>query len=156
MRPIKRILCPTDFSDCAAEALRFAIDTAEKFEASITLLHVYGIPAYPLPEGGFFGGPSVTAELVRDATEQLERLKQQTARSVPAHVELREGVPASEICRFAREGDFDLIVIGTHGRTGIRHLLLGSVAEVVVRKAPCAVLTVRSAPSPQPEAHPNH
>lgn len=143
MLSLKKILVPTDFSACAADALRLAQEIAQKFEGTITLLHVYQIPAYPLAEGTYVGGPQVTAEIVKDILAALERAKDEAGASVPISTQIAEGVPYLEVARVAREGHFDLIVIGTHGRTGLRHLLLGSVAERVVRTASCPVLTVR-------------
>lgn len=145
MLSLKKILVPTDFSDCANDALRLAQEIAGKFDGTITLLHVYQIPAYPLAEGTFVGGPQVTAEIVKDILAALDKTKQEAAEAspVPITTQISEGVPYLEIARAAREGRYDLIVIGTHGRTGIRHLLLGSVAERVVRTAGCPVLTVR-------------
>ncbi len=150
MLSLKKILVPTDFSDCADDALRLAQEIAGKFQGTITLLHVYQIPAYPLAEGTFVGGPQVTAEIVKDILAALEKAKQEAGTAVPITTQIAEGVPYLEIARVAREGRYDLVVIGTHGRTGLRHLLLGSVAERVVRTAACPVLTVRGAGT-QPE-----
>ena len=141
MLQFKKILVPTDFSTCASEALRLATQLAKRFESEVTLLHVYQIPAYPLAEGTFVGGPQVTAEIVKDITQALDKTKREAGAEVTIATQIAEGVPYLEIARVAREGKFDLIVIGTHGRTGLRHLLLGSVAERVVRTAPCPVLS---------------
>jgi nucleotide-binding universal stress UspA family protein len=143
MLSIKKILVPTDFSTCAGDALRMGIELARKFGASVTVLHVYQIPMYPLAEGTYIAGPQITAELVRDITESLEKVKNEFKGDVPIDTRMAEGVPYVEIAHTARDGHYDLIVIGTHGRTGVRHMLLGSVAERVVRTAPCPVLTTR-------------
>jgi nucleotide-binding universal stress UspA family protein len=144
MLQLKKILVPTDFSACASEALRLATELAARFDGSVTLLHVYQIPAYPLAEGTFVGGPQVTAEIVKDIVSALDKTKKEADSRVPVTTQIAEGVPYLEVARVAREGKFDLVVIGTHGRTGLRHALLGSVAEKVVRGASCPVLTVRS------------
>src|SRR5205807_7159695 len=85
--------------------------------------------------------PELMASAVRDAFERL--LKENGLEHSPVEREIREGTPFAEIVRFAREGRFDLVVMGSHGHTGLAHVLLGSVVERVVRKAPCPVLTVR-------------
>ena len=154
MLSLQKILVPTDFSECANDALGLAQEIAAKWGGSITLLHVYQLPTYPLATGTFVGGPQVSAEIVKDIVAALDRTKQEALASmgaVPVTTRIAEGVPYLEIARLAREDRFDLIVIGTHGRTGIRHLLLGSVAERVVRTAGCPVLTVRGGGT-QPEA----
>jgi universal stress protein A len=145
MKPIRSILCPTDHSSCAHEALDDAIGLAKRFEASLTLVHVCYIPV------GFYAEASVlySDELNRGAVEaakaELEKLKADAERELgrPVVAKVRIGPPYAEIVDEAREGAYDLIVIGTHGRTGLKHFMLGSVAERVVRLAPCRVLTVR-------------
>jgi nucleotide-binding universal stress UspA family protein len=146
MSPFRKMLVPIDFSPHSDEALRVACSVAEKFDAPLTLLHVFSPPVYPMPEGAFVTLPSVYAELI-GATRS--RLEETVVRTRKQHETLKidattiEGVPFREIVAFARKHDHDLIVMGTHGRTGLKHVFLGSVAEKVVRKAPCAVLTVR-------------
>jgi len=146
MIELRRILVPTDFSKHSGHALGYAAALAEKFGAELFLLHVvhslatfYPDPlavAAPIQERG---EPSTAAaqagfdQLVRD--NRLDRLT--------VHREVHEGAPAEEIIRFAKEAKVDLIAMGTHGHTGLAHILLGSVAEKVVRHAACPVLTVR-------------
>lgn len=117
---------------------------ATAFEGELHLLHVLQEPVTMLPESALaVAPPAVNMPELMDAAEQgLERL---TA-SPPARVADRtvvSGPAAEEIVRYARDAEIDLIVLGTHGRTGLAHVLLGSVAEKIVRKAPCPVLTVR-------------
>ena len=148
MSPFKKILVPLDFSAHSDEALRVACQMAETFGASVTLMNVFSPPIYPTPEGSYVALPTVYADLVAANNKRLEDTTASVKRDHPSlTVEscVLEGVPFREIVGFARKHAFDLIVMGTHGRTGLKHALLGSVAEKVVRKAPCAVLTVRLA-----------
>ena len=146
MKPFKKILVPTDFSPHSQEALRTAVDVAQKYGASITLIHVYEPVAYTLPEGYVL----VTPQQLVDLNSELERrLAKAKAEAVQAGVreistELLQGPPPHEIVDFAQQKAMDLIVMGTHGRTGIKHTLLGSIAERVLRKAACPVLTVKA------------
>ncbi|HSN89855.1 MAG TPA: universal stress protein [Anaeromyxobacteraceae bacterium] len=138
------ILCAVDFSKGSSATLEAAADVARRHEANLTLLHVREPPPAAAPSG--FAPPTVPSEV--EAVEigrQLERWREEAARLAGREVraELAAGAPASEIVRRLREGRFDLAVVGTHGRTGLRRLVLGSVAERVVREAPCPVLVVR-------------
>jgi nucleotide-binding universal stress UspA family protein len=149
MRDIHFILVPTDFSECAELALEEAIGFAQHFGARITLLHLYQLPVYSVSNGALL----YTDEIIRavETTAEAE-LKRAAAivreRGVSVTTRLAMGAPAAEIVEEARRGNYDLIVMGTHGRTGLRHLILGSVAERVVQLAPCRVLTIR-----EPAAH---
>ena len=140
---LNKILCPYDFSECSKHALKFAIEFATAYKAKLYLLHTFDIRAYNYSEPIY--GISVP---IKDA---VITIKKELENSIPEKIkdELRvetlviPGVPFYEIIKFANENGIDLIVMGTHGRTGIAHILLGSVAEKVVRKATCPVLTVR-------------
>jgi nucleotide-binding universal stress UspA family protein len=139
---IRRILVPHDFSDTAARALAFALDLAEVLGARVTLMHAYEVPAFAFPEG-----PALSAELVDDlergARAGLDGVAARANRpGVEVDTVLRRGVAWSEIVTYAQECGANLIVVGTHGRRGFERMLLGSVAEKVVRTAPCPVLTV--------------
>ncbi len=141
MLSIKKILVPTDYSDAAESALRYAIELAGKIGAEIELVHVWQLSTYA----------SSTSELAkgmeRDLKSDLERLAQRySGHGVVIHRHLRMGPPYAEIIEAAKDLESDLIVIGTTGRTGLEHFLLGSVAERVVRMAACPVLTVRYKP----------
>lgn len=144
MVTIHKILVPTDFSAGSEAATEQALSLAQKFAASVTLFHVYQVPTYVFPDGSsFVAGPEVTARIERGVEDSLAaaaRAAQQKS-GVPVETASAIGTPFEEILR-AAEG-CDLVVMGTHGRTGLRHLLLGSVAEKVVRHAHCPVLTVR-------------
>lgn len=156
MKPITNILVPLDFSEHSAAALKYAVDLARHYEATLQLLHVFAPVFYSVPEGYLLPGPAEITQ-VRSALEQeLERAKHDACAGGALIVKtlLLEGHPPSEILRVAREGGFDLIVMGTHGRTGVKHVLIGSVAENVVRHAPCPVLTVRTPKHPKAEQPP--
>jgi nucleotide-binding universal stress UspA family protein len=141
-RSIERILVPHDFSETADAALAMALDLAEKMRARVTILHAYEVPTYVFPESVV-----ATADLVGQirgaAEEALANLKERTQRpGVQVDTTLRQGVAWSEINQAAKELGSDLVVMGTHGRRGFSRALIGSVAEKVVRTAPCPVLTV--------------
>jgi universal stress protein A len=150
MIDLHRILAPTDFSKFSNAALSYATAFAEKFGAELHLLHVVQNLAVMIPDSVNVMppvGPSVD-QLTLAVTEALDRLiAEKRLERFKVHKAVREGTPFYEIIQYAREADIDLIVMGTHGHSGLVHVLLGSVTEKVVRKAPCPVLTVR---------HPEH
>lgn len=140
----RRILCPVDLTDASAGALAAAAALARRFEASLTLLHVDVVPGSSIPEALLETPPAVAADLSAPADRPLLDWKARAeALGVKRVGAFRSvGSPALEIVALARRDAFDLIVVGTHGRWGLGHLLHGSVAEEVVRKAPCPVLTI--------------
>lgn len=142
---IRRILVPVDFSDAARPVVEYARDMARDRGASVALLHVVGVPATPLdPAYGVAADPKILQDLQAGAARGLEDLAALVRKAgVPVETRVVLGAPSREIVRAAREGGADLVVIGTHGRTGLRHVFLGSVAENVVRLCPCPVLTLR-------------
>jgi universal stress protein A len=146
MTRITRILVPTDFSPTADAALDYAFGLAERFGASLQLLHVLedpfiyeGISA----EAYISEAPLTRAAMLEDARDRLAHRAGPRQPQVPVETEVLFGHGARTIAEYAAERGIDLIVMGTHGRTGIAHVLLGSVAERLVRTAPCPVLTVR-------------
>jgi nucleotide-binding universal stress UspA family protein len=142
--PIRRILVPHDFGDTAERALTFALDLAAKLGAHVTVMHAYEVPAYAFPEGPVLSA-EMAGNLERAARVALENVASRAGRGgVELDVVLRQGVAWSEIIALAKESGADLVVMGTHGRRGIARMLLGSVAEKVVRTAPCPVLTVHT------------
>ncbi len=148
MSAMRKILCPIDFSAGSKAALSWAEDWAQQFGAALYLLHAYENPVYVLPPAGYVG-PTVDAlSGVRKHLEaELDRWKAEAERSgIKVRADLIEGTPYRTVIDVARDYTPDLIVMGTHGRTGLAHALIGSVAERVVRLAPCPVLTVRVAP----------
>jgi nucleotide-binding universal stress UspA family protein len=146
MITLKTILAPTDFSESSKFALNHAKALAERFEASLHLLHVLPDPhaqAWSIEAAGV-PVDELQTRWGQEAKQRLdEALTAEEHRSLRTVTETRVGHPFLEIIRYAKAHDVDLIVIGTHGRGAIEHMLLGSVAEKVVRKAPCPVLTVR-------------
>lgn len=138
----KIILVATDFSECAEQALDYAVALAGKLEAKIHLLNVIVIPAMAIPEVGVAVTSTLMDSTVRTQQAGLDKLVSQRA---PANIEtmLRTGDARDVIIDEARELGADLIVMGTHGRRGVRRALIGSIAESVVRTAPCPVLTIR-------------
>ena len=147
MKPIKRILAPTDFSAAGKNALDEAMGLGRMLGASVTLFNVYELPQ-PIPDAGVAYGPDVLDALAAGAKNELERTRaelQKLADAPAIEIEAALGNAHEEIVAEARRGGYDLVVMGTHGRTGLRHLLLGSVAERVVRMSPVPVLTVHPA-----------
>ena len=140
----KKILCPIDFSDNARAAMRVAIDACRQFDGELVLFHSYELPGYTLPEGSVVSSPKMLQDLADRAESHLAEWKRMAVEMGAPRVSTVKGIgePAAEIVELGREGGFDLIVVATHGRTGLRHALLGSIAERVVRRAGCPVLTV--------------
>jgi nucleotide-binding universal stress UspA family protein len=146
MTKLQRILLATDFSEYSQEARDFACTLADRFDVELHVLYVFEepIPTQPVPGMAFPPADSYLEELKNLRAKQLkEVIDAAWERSHRVVRATAQGVPFVEIIRYAREHEIDLIVLGTHGRTGLAHALLGSVAEKVVRKASCAVLTVR-------------
>ena len=146
MKPFRKILVPVDFSAHSARAVQMAAELARRFDGTLDLVHVFDLVAYPLPDGYvMFTRPQLDGMFERFGQE-LAKCKQLALAAGAPRVEthVREGACAADICDFARDGSFDLIVMGTHGRRGLNHLLLGSVAERVLRSAPCPVLTLKA------------
>ncbi len=140
---IQRILVPVDFSDCSRKALRYAIPFAQQFGASLTLLFVTQIN-YAVGEFGVIDSPLMEGQVRAAAELALDKLlAEEIGGLVPATKQTRIGRPASEIAAAAKDLDADLIIISTHGHTGLKHVFLGSVTENVARVAPCPVLVVR-------------
>jgi nucleotide-binding universal stress UspA family protein len=141
---LKRILVPIDFSDCSKKALQYALPLAKQHRAAITLLYVVPTPSYAAGEYGGVDYASLEAETRAGADKALAALAVDEIRGeVSADTLVRMGSPALEIIELAKRLPADMIVVSTHGRTGLKHVFLGSVAENVVRLAPCPVLVVR-------------
>jgi universal stress protein A len=148
MAHLKRILVPTDFSRTSDLALQYAFDLATSLHTSIHLVHVIETPRYAAsPDGYFVGLADLQVQLTREAEQRLSEVQLQFGRGeVTATTQVAIGIPAECVVELARDRGSDLIVMGTHGRSGVAHFLMGSVAERVVRSAPCPVLTVRDTP----------
>lgn len=149
MHAIRKILVPVDFSEPSRVALEYAAQWASPFGAKVDVLHVWQAPAFiplpSLPEAS--PADAAMVELVRKAAEQA--LARFVADAQKGGIVVREalsepGSPAHTIVDVAKKGRYDLLVLGTHGHTGLAHALIGSVAERVVRHASCPVLTVPS------------
>ena len=149
MIQLNKILIPTDLSDYSHYALPYAIELARNFSAELHLLHI----VEPLWGGEHslyadFPGPvGYNLETVQETNAKLlDELAEET-KEVAVQTQVLVGAPHVQIVRYARDNDIDLVVLATHGRTGLSHALIGSVAEKVVQMAPCPVLTVK---------HPEH
>lgn len=149
MVKLKKILCPSDFSENAQYALQYAIHLMSKDdEATLYMIHVVDNRVFDYNGPIYEQEPYITKIALDQSTR--EQLEKKLLAEIPEEIQNRVetiisfGIPFLEIIKSARDKNVDLIVIGTHGRTGIAHMLIGSVAEKVVRKAPCPVLSVKS------------
>ena len=142
---LKQILVPIDFSDCSRKALRYAVPVAERFGAQLLLLYVIETNTLPAELG--YVPSDLKRAGIASAQKALEEMAQRTGQALGTHfvsqTTVRNGIPWQEITAAARALDVDLIVLSTHGYTGIKHILMGSTAERVVQHAPCPVLVVR-------------
>jgi nucleotide-binding universal stress UspA family protein len=138
-RGVRRILVPVDFSECSFEALDYASWLAQSLGAAVDVLHVRDPHSWE--DSDPVSGASADVEpdpTLQDALFRLER------DGVPGRALSETGPPDKAIVRVACSGAYDLIVMGTHGRTGLSHVLLGSIAEEVMRRAPCPLVTIRA------------
>lgn len=153
MVAIKKILVPVDFSESSRSALRYAMGLGTAMDANITVLHMNWIPAAYVGTEVMMTPVAAQGQTLQEYTqtraeESLEQMVREVCREQAGRVKREVGVgdAARGIIERARDGKFDLVVMGTHGRSGLDHWLIGSVAEKVVRGAPCPVLTVRYQP----------
>ena len=142
---IKRVLVPIDFSDYSKNSLKYAVKLVKTFSAEMVLVYVVEPVIYPPDFSmGQIAIPAIDTEIDKRASEELESLAKA---EIPAEIKckciIRTGKPFLEILDTAKEEDIDLIIIASHGHTGVEHILFGSTAEKVVRKAPCPVLSLR-------------
>ena len=142
---IKKVLVPIDFSDYSKSALKYAINFVKSFNAEIILVYVIEPTIYPPDFSmGQIAIPTLDVEMDKRAADELSSLAK---KELPADMKyktlIKSGKPFIEIIDTSVEEDVDLIIIATHGHTGVEHILFGSTAEKVVRKAPCPVLTLR-------------
>lgn len=143
----KNILVPTDMSPGAEQAIDYAIELANQLGATVHLVNVIGIPALGVPELGVALTSTMIDSMVGDNQRALDELAGRLrARGTIGHALLKTGDARDMIEQAAVELGVDLIVMGTHGRTGVSRVLLGSIAETVVRTAPCPVLTIKTKP----------
>ena len=143
---LRKILVPIDFSEYSKKALHYAIPFARQFHAKILLLYVVEPTIYPADFSfGQIGMPNVENELrVKGEQELQELITTEIKGVVPAEGLVKVGLPFVEVVSYAKEESIELIIVATHGHTGVEHVLFGSTAEKIVRKAPCPVLVVRS------------
>jgi nucleotide-binding universal stress UspA family protein len=146
---LKKILCPVDHSECSYLALKYAISLALKDEAKLYLMHVIDTRLYDTEIYKFSPYKLDEIDMNKIHEDLIKSLPEGTMDVLEVETIVIKGIPFHEIINAATEIGADLIVIGTHGRTGLSHVVMGSVAEKVVRKASCPVLTVRM-PSPIP------
>ena len=137
---VRKILVPIDFSECSRKALHYATALAKQFQAEILLVHVLEMQAVRVQA---FEAVYIEGNPEESAADELSKWRAKAGSQVPVKTVVCSGSASREIVRTANESNIDLIVIGSHGRTGLARLLLGSTAERVVRHAPCPVLVVR-------------
>ena len=142
---IKKVLVPIDFSDYSKSALRYAVNFAKSFSAEIILIYVVEPIIYPPDFSmGQIAMPTINTDWDNRAKEELDKLaKSENIGNGKVKTIIKTGKPFAEIIETAKEEDIDLIIIATHGHSGVEYILFGSTAEKVVRKAPCPVLTLR-------------
>ena len=146
---IRRILFPTDFSDPAREAQQYAVALADRMGAELHLLHVVVPPRIPFPDSSTSWTMPDTGlkPQIEEAERRLSQMVGSIAEGLRVVTKVTTGPAVEEIVNYGTDHEIDLMIVGTHGLTGISHLLIGSVAEKLVRVASCPVLTVR------PEGH---
>ena len=146
---IKTILLPTDGSECSAKAMAYALSFAKQYGARVVALHVIDQRWEEQTRVAFAEvGQDLTRKIRDGYAEEARRILREVAEAgakagAPVETRVVTGIPSEDIVRVGKDLPADVIIMGTHGRTGISHLFLGSVAERVVRRAPCPVLTVR-------------
>jgi len=142
---IKKVLVPIDFSDYSKSALKYAADFAQKFNAEMILIYVVEPVIYPPDFSlGQIAIPSINTEWDIKAKEELDKLADtEISNAITVKTIIKTGKPFIEVIETASEEDVDIIIIASHGHSGMEHILFGSTAEKVVRKAPCPVLTLR-------------
>ena len=139
---LRKILVPVDFSACSKKALQYALPFAREFNAQVVLFHVVE-PFIPVPEMTAVNFEVIRNQTMSAAESEMKKLRESIPADVAAEAVIREGNPYFEIGLATRQLNIDLIIIATHGRTGLAHVFMGSTAERVVRHAECPVLTVR-------------
>jgi nucleotide-binding universal stress UspA family protein len=150
---VQHVLVPIDFSATADQALTYAIALAQQLQARLTLLHVLDLTPMTMDEMTAGVVTTYLDDLETDAQHLLQASRERVQRAgLQAESLLVQGTPTQTIVDTAGEQGVDLIIMGTHGRTGLAHVFLGSVAEHVVRQGPCPVLVVRRAPDPSAPA----
>ncbi len=140
----RKIVSPVDFSEFTDEIVAYAVDIATKYNAELHLLHVMPNLNYFTPYESFLTPEnlvSIESNIEKEVAKDFDKVTKKI--DIPVSKVIKTGVTFVEIIDYIKENEIDLVVMGTHGRSGIEHILIGSVAEKVVRKSPCPVLTVR-------------
>ena len=141
---LKTILVPIDFSAQSKKAMEYALSFAKQFNAEVLLLHVIELTPLPAPPLTVVEDEATQAAVHENAAKELAAWRDEISSQAAVKASVRSGIsPHAEIINAAAEGNVDLIILGTHGRTGLAHFLIGGTAERVVRHAPCPVLVVR-------------
>jgi nucleotide-binding universal stress UspA family protein len=140
----KKIVCPVDFSEFTDEILNCAVDIAKKYNAELHLIHIIPNLNYFTPYESFLTPENLIA-IERNIEKEVDKDFDKITKTVDMSVKkvVKTGVTFVEIIDYIKTEGIDLVVMGTHGRSAIEHILIGSVAEKVVRKSPCPVLTIR-------------
>jgi nucleotide-binding universal stress UspA family protein len=139
----RKILVATDFGEASDLAVDTAVQLAKKFDASVTLTHTYEIPTYTYPGAPLIPVVDISESIAKAAQAGLDAAVASARAKLPGATGiLRNGIPWRETLEVAKQDKYDLLVVGTHGRRGLSHALLGSVAEKIVRMSPIPVLTV--------------
>ena len=144
MASFQRILVPVDFSDASERALSTAINLASDLGAEIKVIHIHQVQTQYMIEGGLYAPELDEDELMEKREKELEKFVASHQRDINISREVRAGIPETEILEIAGEFQADLIVMGTHGRTGLSHILMGSVTENVLRHTDVPILSVRN------------
>lgn len=140
---VKNILVPVDFSDSGDAAMAYAVSLAKEYDAELHVVHVFEPPSTYV-DGGFAGTPIPTNIPTVDQQEEEAKLELIIpSEDVKFQRKFVIGSPKDELVKYAKDNSIDLVVMGTHGHTGLTRLLMGSVAEAVVRRSPCPVLTIK-------------
>lgn len=140
----KKILVPVDFGEASDRAVAYALSLARRLDAEVIVMHAYEIPVVGFPDGALIATSDVASRIVNGAQTALAEVMRRNDTGVPLKTMLKQEAPWRAILEVIEETGADLVVMGTHGRRGLPRALLGSVAEKLVRTAPCPVLTVRT------------
>jgi nucleotide-binding universal stress UspA family protein len=140
----KKIVCPVDFSEFTNDIIKYSVSLAKKYDAELHLFHVIPNLNYFTPYESFLT-PENLVLIERNIEKEVEKDFEKIIKGIdlPVIKVIKTGVVFIEIIDYIKAENIDLVVIGTHGRSGIEHILIGSVAEKIVRKSPCPVLTIR-------------
>ena len=144
MLEIKRILCPVDFSDSSEPSLNYAVAIARRFNAKVYIVYVSDMEDFNYDNDTLLEGDSISEASVRgEKANLINRIPENIRNEIEIETKILFGIPNEEIVNFADEQKIDMIVMGTHGRTGLKHVLMGSISEKVVGKSTCPVLLIK-------------